>query len=70
MGFIHSQYAIMEGVTLEHNESQETTDKLKVIGIILEHKEPKNNPFSAMPQAQVAKALKFLEEMSEEFRAP
>jgi hypothetical protein len=53
---------------LEQNEMQEINQNLKVIGIILEHQDPKYNPFSALPANRVEKALQLLEEYSEEIQ--
>ena len=53
---------------MEQNEMQEINQNLKVIGIILEHQDPKYNPFSALPANRVEKALQLLEEYSEEIQ--
>jgi hypothetical protein len=63
MAFICSKKR-MEGIYLENNEKQE----LQAISSILEQTEIKNNPFALIPIDQLEKALKVLEEYSEELK--
>lgn len=51
-------------ICLEHNEKQEL-EKIKTL--IAKKQELKHNPFANMPLSSIQKALKLLEEYSEEF---
>ena len=51
-------------IYLEHNEKQEL-EKIKTL--IDKKKELTHNPFANLPMSSVQKALKLLEEYSEEF---
>jgi hypothetical protein len=62
---IRLELFILERVfSLEHNEKQEL-EKIKTL--IDKKQELLHNPFSNMPLSSVQKALKLLEEYSEEF---
>lgn len=61
MAFICSKNR-MEGIYLENKEKQD----LQAISSILEQSKVENNPFAQVPIDQLEKALKVLEEYSEE----